>query len=52
MSVVAEYVETQEHKVLLSQLGVDYLQGYHIAKPLPLACIMKEKAASSEDYPG
>lgn len=51
MSVVAEYVETQEHKVLLSQLGVDYLQGYHIAKPLPLACIMKEKAASSEDYP-
>lgn len=52
MSIVAEYVETEAHQALLLQLGVDYLQGYYIAKPLPLECIMKDKADSSEVYGG
>lgn len=52
MSIVAEYVETQAHQALLSQLGVDYLQGYYIAKPLPLDSIIKEKSDSSDAYTG
>lgn len=37
MKVVAEYVETQEQREKLLQLGVDYLQGYLIGKPQPLS---------------
>ncbi len=37
MKVVAEYVETQEQRTRLLQLGVDYLQGYLIGKPQPLS---------------
>lgn len=52
MSIVAEYVETQAHQALLSQLGVDYLQGYYIAKPQPLEGMMKENSASIHAYTG
>jgi diguanylate cyclase (GGDEF)-like protein/PAS domain S-box-containing protein len=34
---IAEFVENQEIATLLSKLGVDYLQGYGIAKPRPLS---------------
>lgn len=34
--VVAEYVETAEILAILADLGVDYAQGYHIARPQPL----------------
>ena len=37
LSVVAEYVETPVQSQMLLGLGVDYLQGYLIGKPLPLA---------------
>ncbi len=37
LKVVAEFVETAEQRTLLLQLGVDYLQGYLIGKPVPLA---------------
>ena len=33
---IAEFVENQEIATLLGKLGVDYLQGYGIAKPRPL----------------
>lgn len=36
MSTMAEFVESEEILQLLRQLGVDYAQGYHIAKPAPL----------------
>jgi diguanylate cyclase (GGDEF)-like protein/PAS domain S-box-containing protein len=36
MSTMAEFVESEEIFQLLRQLGVDYAQGYHIAKPAPL----------------
>lgn len=36
LTVVAEYVETEEQRALLLQLGVDYLQGYLLGKPRPL----------------
>jgi diguanylate cyclase (GGDEF)-like protein len=35
LSVVAEGVETEAHSQLLSELGVDYLQGYFFSKPIP-----------------
>lgn len=37
MTVVAEYVETEEQKEKLLALGVDYLQGYLIGRPRPLS---------------
>lgn len=36
MKTVAEFVESKEILQLLKQLGVDYAQGFHIAKPAPL----------------
>ena len=35
LKVVAEGVETEEHSTLLSVVGIDFLQGYHFAKPMP-----------------
>ena len=35
MKIVAEGVETEEMKDVLSQMGCDYLQGYYFSKPLP-----------------
>ncbi|MBK0001593.1 EAL domain-containing protein [Erwinia sp. S38] len=37
MQIVAEYVETQEVAMALRKLGVDYLQGFVIGIPEPLA---------------
>ncbi|WP_237932479.1 EAL domain-containing protein, partial [Buttiauxella sp. S19-1] len=36
LSVVAEFVETEEQRTLLLSLGVEFLQGYLIGKPEPL----------------
>jgi EAL domain-containing protein (putative c-di-GMP-specific phosphodiesterase class I) len=36
MSTVAEYVETEEVRTRMLSLGVDYAQGYAIARPVPL----------------
>ncbi|WP_241767193.1 EAL domain-containing protein [Buttiauxella noackiae] len=37
--VVAEFVETEEQRRLLCELGVQFLQGYLIGKPEPLALV-------------
>ena len=37
MKVVAEGVETAEAIALLTGMGCDYAQGYHVARPMPLA---------------
>lgn len=37
LSVVAEFVETPQQQALLHKLGVQYLQGYLIGRPQPLA---------------
>jgi EAL domain-containing protein (putative c-di-GMP-specific phosphodiesterase class I) len=37
MSVLAEGVESDEHKKLLEEIGVEYLQGFYFSKPLPPA---------------
>ena len=36
MKVVAEGVETAEAIALLTGMGCDYAQGYHVARPMPL----------------
>jgi diguanylate cyclase (GGDEF)-like protein/PAS domain S-box-containing protein len=36
ITTIAEFVENEEILQLIKQLGVDYVQGYHIAKPAPL----------------
>ncbi|MDH2894867.1 sensor domain-containing phosphodiesterase [Rahnella variigena] len=40
LSIVAEYVETEEQKAALHALGVDYMQGYLVGKPEPLATLL------------
>nr|WP_318384740.1 EAL domain-containing protein [uncultured Enterobacter sp.] len=41
MHVVAEYVESEEIRCAAIALGIDYLQGYLIGKPEPLADLVK-----------
>lgn len=43
MKVTAEYVENQEIIDLLESMGVDYLQGYAISRPVPLDSIFDNK---------
>lgn len=38
-SVVAEYVETEQQRELLLDLGVSYLQGYLTGKPVPISTL-------------
>ncbi|MDR3430569.1 MAG: EAL domain-containing protein [Rouxiella aceris] len=40
LTVVAEYVETEEQQTALRALGVDYMQGYLIGKPQPLSSLL------------
>jgi EAL domain-containing protein (putative c-di-GMP-specific phosphodiesterase class I) len=40
MRTVAEYVENQQIYDILKKIGVDYAQGYHISKPMPLDKIL------------
>ncbi|MBT9312125.1 EAL domain-containing protein [Leptothoe kymatousa] len=36
LKTVAECVETPELMTLVQQIGIDFMQGYHIAEPVPL----------------
>lgn len=36
MEIVAEFVENEEIAHMLTGMGVDWLQGYHIGKPVPV----------------
>jgi len=36
MEVVAEFVENEDIKQVLTSMGVDWLQGYHTGKPVPV----------------
>lgn len=41
LSVVAEGIEDQETLDLLAELGCNYAQGYHIAKPMPAEALLE-----------
>jgi diguanylate cyclase (GGDEF)-like protein len=42
LTTVAEYVETEEIRLRVASLGVDYGQGFAIARPVPLAEVLAE----------
>ncbi len=50
--VVAEYVETEEHKIILEELGCNIYQGYHYSKALEIDEFMvwTKKYISSKKY--
>jgi EAL domain-containing protein (putative c-di-GMP-specific phosphodiesterase class I) len=39
---VAEYVETEKTRKLISELGVDFAQGHAIGKPVPLEDVLEQ----------
>jgi diguanylate cyclase (GGDEF)-like protein len=42
LETVAEYVESEETRELISELGVDYAQGHTVGKPIPLADALEQ----------
>ncbi|WP_027671801.1 EAL domain-containing protein [Rheinheimera baltica] len=42
MQTVAEFVETDEILSMLQMMGIDYVQGYCIARPKPLSALLNE----------
>ena len=52
LSLVAEFVGDEETKNILQRIGVDYLQGYYIGKPVPLEEITNGLLASSPAVSG
>lgn len=44
LQTVAEFVESEAHIQILSELGINYAQGYGIAKPMPLVTCLKGMA--------
>jgi diguanylate cyclase (GGDEF)-like protein len=42
LTTVAEYVETDEISLRVAQLGVDYGQGFAIARPVPMADVIRD----------
>ncbi|HEC19342.1 MAG TPA: EAL domain-containing protein, partial [Gammaproteobacteria bacterium] len=52
LEVVAEGVEDQHSQDELSRMGCEYIQGYHIARPMPhdeLSTILAATKASNDD---
>ena len=45
VEVTAEGVETQEHAELARDMGCSILQGYHLARPAPIDCLIEELEA-------
>ncbi len=41
LKIIAEYVEDAEIHNILNDMGIDYGQGYHIARPGPLSAVIK-----------
>ena len=52
LETVAEYVESDETKDLITSLGVDYAQGYAVGKPLPLEEVLAELTDQTQSSAG
>jgi EAL domain-containing protein (putative c-di-GMP-specific phosphodiesterase class I) len=48
LETVAEYVETEETRKLVTKLGVDYAQGHAVGKPVPLDEALNQLAADDK----
>ena len=44
---VAEYVENEEILQILKKMGIDFVQGYHIGRPVPVEKLLANKIKSS-----
>jgi EAL domain-containing protein (putative c-di-GMP-specific phosphodiesterase class I) len=42
LETVAEYVESDEARALVTKLGVDFAQGYSIGRPIPFEEALQE----------
>jgi len=45
LQTVAEYVESEKTRKLITELGVDFAQGHAIGKPVPLEDVLKQLSA-------
>jgi diguanylate cyclase (GGDEF)-like protein len=52
LKTVAEYVETEETRKLIAELGVDFAQGHTIGRPLPLDETLASLAATEKSSTG
>ncbi|MCK7401973.1 EAL domain-containing protein [Enterobacter asburiae] len=48
MLVVAEYVESEEIRSAVHALGIDYVQGYLIGRPVPLESLLEAEASTAD----
>jgi len=42
MKTIAEFVENDEIKAMLGEIGVNYVQGYGVGKPLPFDEVVEQ----------
>jgi EAL domain-containing protein (putative c-di-GMP-specific phosphodiesterase class I) len=49
LKTIAEFVEDAETLELLRELGVDYAQGYHVARPQPAAELLSALSPATEE---
>ena len=48
LKTVAEYVETEETKGLLARIGVDFVQGHAVGRPMPLGDVLLQASDPSQ----
>jgi EAL domain-containing protein (putative c-di-GMP-specific phosphodiesterase class I) len=48
IETIAEYVENDAIRVALEGIGVDYGQGYALARPMPLEALFQELSQDSK----
>ena len=46
IQTIAEFVENDRIKALLQKMGINYAQGYGIARPMPLRTMVEKMSAA------
>ena len=52
LETIAEYVETEEARELIAELGVDFAQGHFVGKPAPLEQLLEELSDDARSSAG
>jgi len=52
LETVAEYVETEEARKLVTSLGVDYAQGHIVGKPVAIETVLADLADMTKTSSG
>jgi diguanylate cyclase (GGDEF)-like protein len=52
LETVAEYVESEETRALIAELGVDYAQGHTVGKPIPIAAALEQLSEQADTSSG